>query len=418
MRPGRTTAALAGALAVAVGLEVWLRWPAPPDEVGRLPEFSPADVSVVRISKGDDEWTLSRRGDGWFLPSDRPADAGRVGELLAGLSRGVPLDAQVDRGSFENYGLAGADPVRVDVLGDADRAISSVVVGFDAGGGATWVRKPGDDAVFRARIGGRSRYDRPLPAWRDRVVVAISDLRAIHVDRPGESYVLRAGQPWTLDGDPAFEVDPTIAREVARVLGRLTALDVATLDALGDAPPIAHVGLESASGTLGLRVWGSAVAIDGGDVAFRVAPALTALLAGPQEVWANRTFWTLDPTAVNELRLDEAERVILARQPGGWIAVEPVGVVVDPQRAAALAGFLASPSVAEWVPAPTGRVFSEGIRVVVAAGEDRRTIEVGDPVPGRPAGKEAVFVRDARHPDRVGTWSAGTWAQLRAGFGR
>ncbi len=420
MSAGRTTALLGMALAAAVGLDAWLRWPRPAPVADRLPAFDPARVATVRLARGDDAWTLTRSGDDWHLPGSIDADAERVGVLLAGLARGVPLDAQVDRGNYEDYGLAGADPVRVDLLGAGEQSIASLIVGFDAGGGATWVRRPADDAVFRAQIGGRGRYDRPVAAWRDRLVVAVDDLQGLRFERGDGSFALRVGEPWTVEGDPGFEVDPVLIQQVSRVLGHLVALDVATEGGFGTAgDPIARVSLTSPSGTTALRVWPGAVALDGAEVAFRITPALSALLGGPLETWRDRTVWRLDPATVTELRLDEVERVILARQPGGWVVTEPAGVAADPGRSATVVAFLANPRVDGWLAVTSAEAgFLEGSRVVVATGAQRRTIEIGAPVPGRPVGREARYVRDPRRPERIGTWSAATWAQVRAGFGR
>lgn len=436
MSPWRGTAALAGALAVLVAADLWVHRPAPEPELAEIPAFSADQATGITLRHGDDEVTLARGDDGWQVvaPYAGPADAERVAALLAGLGSGVPLDVRVDGAGGEGYGLDGADPVRVDVAGAAG-PLASVVVGANAEGGSTFLRIAGRDDVYRARIGGRSRYAVPAAGWRDHRMLAFSPdaLAALRVDRPDGGYALvrsidgaRVG-PWTLEGDPAFPVDPVLASAAARVLGGLRAVDVVSANVpSGLDAPVATLTLDLAGGErhvlrLGRSGNGAFAAVDGRPEVYRLAPQLVDRLAAPAEAWRDHTLLSVDPATITEMVLEEpgTPRVVLARDGGTWRIAEPPNLDADPERAGQVAAFLAQLRADAWLPvtdAEAGLVGST--RIVVASGAGRATIEIGRSVPGQPAGQELYYVRNPRQPDRIGAIPVRTVGALKSAWGR
>jgi hypothetical protein len=142
---------------------------------------------------------------------------------------------------------------------------------------------------------------------------------------------------------------------------------------------------------------------------WRLAVPWVDKLADPG-TYADRTVWTLRDVDRVVIRAPGRDGV-LERAGTGWRVVRPANVDVDPQRAEAVAAFLAAPRVLRWEPAPTDAGFAgDHVWTARAAGIERR-LEIG-----RIEGDRA-FVRDAAAPDRVGVIDPKTVAALEAVFG-
>lgn len=428
----RGTAALLLALVAASAVDLWARWPQPAPPAEALAAFAGDDAQEVTLTHGDAQVRLVRAATGWQVvaPYDAPADPDRVAAVLAGLGRGVPLGLAVDDAADPAYGFDGGAAVRVEVSGAAG-PLARVVVGANADAGATFLRRADAPTVWRAVIGGRSRYDLPPAAWRDRRLLQFSPdaLTGIAVARADGAYALgrsvgadgRPG-PWAVVGDPAFAVDPIATASVVRALAGLRALDAVGegVDTGLDAP-LATVTLTLPDGPVALRLskrdaLGFA-AVDGRVGAWRIPVAWVDALGGPLASWADRTLLAVDPAGVTGLSLDQPglPRVVLARDPD-WRATAPPGFAVDPRRIAFAVPLLAQLRAAAWT-SPPPDAFADPARVVVGDGPGR-TLEVGAAVPGRAPGEEAVYLRLASRPDRVTTWPLATWVAVQAAFGR
>ncbi len=436
LNPWRSTGALLAALGVLVAADVWVHRPAPEPELAEIHAFSAEQATGIALRHGDAEVLLAREEGAWRVvaPYDGVADPDRVAALLAGLGSGVPLDVRVDGARGEGYGLTGGDGVRVDVTG-LTGVLASVVVGGNAEGGSTFLSVAGLDDVYRARIGGRSRYAVPAAGWRDHRMLTFSPdaLAAIRVERPEGAYALvrsveegRVG-PWTLEGDPAFGVDPLLAAAVGRGLASLRAMDVVSADVPSglDAPIVTvSVGLTGGERHV-LRLArsgdGAFASVDDRPEVYRVAPQLLDRLAVPPEAWRDHTLLAVDPASITEMVLEEpgTARVVLARTDGPWRITEPPNLDADPQRAVQVATFLAQLRVDAWLPVtPAEAGLVDATRIVVASAAGRTTIEIGRSVPGQPAGQEAYYVRNPRQPDRIGALPVRTVGALKSAWGR
>ncbi|MEQ1572434.1 MAG: DUF4340 domain-containing protein, partial [Myxococcota bacterium] len=188
------------ALAVLTAADAGLWWvsrPAAPVVHAALPGFDRARATGLRLGPVDAPTVIERGPDGWRLraPVEGLADPAELDAILAPLADGVFPEAEVAQGGdLEPYGLAGGSEVRVEVSGD-DGPLLALLVGADAGGEGTFVRFADDDRVYRARIGGRGRYDRPARTLLDRRVVGCTPAEVVHVAVPsGEAS--RVGGAW------------------------------------------------------------------------------------------------------------------------------------------------------------------------------------------------------------------------------
>jgi hypothetical protein len=124
--------------------------------------------------------------------------------------------------------------------------------------GTTFVRRPGEDAVYLLEGGLRTHFVRQQADWREKRMLEV-DTAAVHtveIERPGEAYtIVRADTSWTVDGAPArtFNVI-SIMEELATFRGTdflvpgdslyemPQAITVTALDAAGDTMTVVNLG--------------------------------------------------------------------------------------------------------------------------------------------------------------------------------
>ena len=170
MSATRTTRGLAVLLLVLLLLDalVWRQQALDQAPLPQLNGFEVDGVDSLLLTLGEERIRLQRTADQWqvLTPRTHPADPVAVAAVLDALRGGVRPEARVDQGNHERYGLEGLETIRVSV-DTPDTALMTLHIGRDAPGGATFVRFDGEDAVYRARIGGRALYDKPAASWRD-----------------------------------------------------------------------------------------------------------------------------------------------------------------------------------------------------------------------------------------------------------
>lgn len=409
MTAQRLTTSLLFLVLVVAAVDLAAHWSAggpTPIQLVSLPGFDPAQADRITLADEDGQVVLERAPDGWRItaPTAGRAHQPAVEELLAAVSAGIEPDARVDLGDHERYGLAGGDELRVRIEGAAI-TLTSFVVGHDAGGGSTWVRWAGSDAVYRARIGGRATYERTPRAWRDLQVTRLDpdQLHTFRIIGSERIVITRTSGGWThawrdLDG-------PTIEQLVAG-LCELRGLEVA---APGPVAPDVTVELEGAGApvVLAFEQVGDLWFVGRQDVdgRWRVPSALPAMLIRAPESLVNRTLWRRSASPVVRIeRIRGAERRVLAQTETGWVRREDAGdVALDPTRASAAGVWLSGPRVSAWVHGLTPRQVGFPAReqwIVTFADGRTRILELA----GETSldGMRHVAVRERRRLRRIG----------------
>lgn len=195
----------------------------------------------------------------WHLvaPIEGDADQIAVRTLLNQFRKDIPLDAKVDEGNPEDYGLDAGNSLVVELFTTGEEPSVSFVVGAPGPGGSNFVRLSGDDAVYRARIGGRHRYDKPPVDWRNKVLMGFQESDADRVrvvlgeaDTPRVEFVRAPPPPgeesetgeWDLNPDPGFSVDQELLVGMIKSAGTLRAGEVLGSDFDGGFnPPLATI---------------------------------------------------------------------------------------------------------------------------------------------------------------------------------
>jgi len=327
------------------------------DNTTWIAKINPDHVSRIELSKATEKTVLRRDSltGSWAItaPIQQSADLARINHLLAAFRREVQADVQVDEGNLKDYKLDASGGIVVELWTDSDTPAASFTIGGDAAGGSSFVRVSGDDAVYRARVGGRRRFEHSPSDWRNRVVVNRSeaDIQGVTIEPWNGTVVhlVRApteGEtgdgPWTVDpaGLPNWNIDPNTVGKLIRTLGEMRAVNILDdgFDG-GFSPPAVNItimdkdgtettlaiGRRQESGVSFARVAGATgvFAISQADVApftqSKAAPTEAVLFHVPEEDMERLIFY------------QKKTQVDLARHPetGVWGAVLPAGLVID-----------------------------------------------------------------------------------------
>lgn len=323
-----------------------------------LPALAAADVTRIEVTRSiRDKVAMVPAAEGWDLVSgaDGEADPAQVKSLLALFADPLPMDARVDRAELDTYGLDDGNRILVELFaGDATPALS-FVLGWDGPGGMSFVRLPGDDAIYRARVGGRARYDRNPEAWRNLLVVAEEPeaMVGFTVDTPSGRVGFQrvpSGEldpegnprlgPWSLAEGPPAEVD---ARRVAEVVEAFSTMRAGAVLASaydgGWDPPGAVVTLRDRDGAevrlvLGSRTFDGACFVrrEGREGVYRVSEGYLRLVQAGAGAFRNLQMFSFERTDVATLRLsgDGGIDTTLEQLPDGmWKVTEPPNVFAD-----------------------------------------------------------------------------------------
>lgn len=406
------------------------------EELPQLPSFIAADVTQVSLSQGDARIEMERTGPRAFSlasPISQPADFGRVNAILSTLYAGVQMAVRVEQGNLEQYGLSGQSAVLVSVSGT--EIAFSFVVGADSAGGTTFVRFPNDDVVYRARIGGRHKYDGSASAWRNHMVVdrpeeAVYQLHvqneqgeAVHFSRTRQG-ADNTGKaefgPWQWR-QKTLSLDQVAVDDLLRSLTTMRAGDLLSADdAAGFDVPIATVRLAldaTEEITLHFHVTegGTFVQRTDQDIVYRVAGSITKPLLGSIRSWQDRTLMAFAPSELDAMVLRDTRLTTrIQRDPstGELQITEPKGMDTDRRAALFTARKLAelrAESLVDISPLLAG--FETGTTLTVALLDKRTlTVQIGSSVPQSTVPK--LYVRAMSQPDRVGVLDAALVARM------
>jgi hypothetical protein len=421
------------------------------DPTADLPTLAGVDrdlVTRVEITQGQLEKVvmLGSLKDGWRVtqPYDAPADAMLLRTLVNQLREPIVMDVRLDEGNLETYGLDDQTGVLVELFTDGDSPALSIVVGGDMPGGFSFVRLKDSEDVYRAKVGGRSRYARDTVEWQNRMAVQVEpDLVAeITLGQPtGDLRFWRevAGtnekgeaqwSEWRLAQDPAVALnqdavtDLVASLSVVRAGSRLSA----NYDG-GFETPAARVELRLNDGTTKVMTFGSRasaegvfVQVSGEDVVYAVAAPKRDAALRPLAALLDNRLLRFSREDVQSLRLEDGgvPVVLEAGGPELWFVAEPKNVDADVKLILFTVNILAdlrSDGVATGVSLADAGLTkpSQVITIHKKDGSDH-TVEVGRALSDE-QGRLYVHVR-VDGGDTVYLVRDQTLARIRAGFGR
>ena len=102
--------------------------------------------------------------------------------------------------------------------------IISFALGYDGTPSSSFVRLSGDDAVYRARIGGRHRFDYPHAQWKNQLIFDFQEPEVSQLDVKSQAvqYAIKKELGvWTMDPDPGWKLDQDKTKTLMSRLGAL-----------------------------------------------------------------------------------------------------------------------------------------------------------------------------------------------------
>ncbi len=416
-----------------------------------VPGVIPETVAVVQISTPIEKLRIERvsteKGtpdfESWKIvtPLQFPADAAQVRTLVRTFAAGLPMDAFVDSGNQEEYGVDDQNGLLVELFrAGEDVPAAAVVVGKTAAGPSTFVRLPGAEDVYRADVGGRARYARPAAEWRDKVAHTVDRARVAGLTLVRGAETLRFSRgpstgadtdgnpvpgPWQLEG-ASFVTDTDTVDATIKTLATIRAGEIHNPDyqAGFDAPAaVATLTLDDGTArtvTLGGRrdEGASFVRVSGRDEVFRAAGVIGRVMTQPVEAFRDRRLLTFERDDVASVALSDAGlTVVLAQSDDGatWAITQPPNMDADQKQALFTVNTLATLRAAA-IPAddrfaPTGARIEvrlrDGRTQAIELGQSERDADNRPLVRVRVAGKDGVYqLQEA------------TLAELKKAFGR
>ena len=420
------------------------------DAVRRIEISTAVDKTVIESVATEAEAGVDA-GRRWKITAPIQADADQVAvqALLANFRKEVPLDVKVDLGNLDDYGLDAGTGIVVEIWTEADGAAPSLslTVGQDAPGGSTFVRLSGDEAVYRARVGGRHRFDKSSVEWRNRVLLDFDKAFAIGIlvesDGSVLSHLVRGPSPgvdadslplpgpWRLEPDPGYPTDALLADAIAQGLGLMRAGELMGADFDGGfTSPLAVITVTLADGTervleVGSRESGGArfVRVNGQPDVYRVAASTIDQALLPAQELRDKTLFAFERQAVDTLALKDGAGIVLLQQDlsnGLWNVIEPPNVDVDVKLVFFAVNTLAtlrSDEIASGVSFAQAGLEDPSNRIVVhfLDGHDE-VLDIGHRVADE-RGRTLYFAR-VGGKDTVHLLREATVVKLRQGFGR
>ncbi len=430
MNPARPTWVLAAAVLILSAVDgLAHRAATPPPPMPTLAAVLPAAVHSVTLTHLDEHVALARSGADWLMtaPRSQSADRRSVEAVLDAFDEAIVFDARVDVSPEEEkpYGLAPEDLIVLTLKGADGADLLRLMVGNNLGD-STFVRLPDDGNVYRARIGGRGRFDRPVGAWRDHRVFAYSVPPAsLSVTTDAHALVFtRSASSWT---SPSLQVDTPLVETVAQALGAFeSGEELRADDVRANGARLVDVDIRLGDGRSALlhftRAAGAtAVRVAGSTEVHLVGPYLADVLAAPAWAWRNHALLERPPQQIARHVLDEGgAEVVLEPVGDAWSVTRPANVSVDSEVAGRVAVALGQLRVEQWIEIDAALAgFPSETRIRVE-GKDGviDVIEVGGFGPKLPGDRPTRFVRVVGNPNAIGLLSAKGWQTVRSAFGR
>ena len=386
-----------------------------PDPVADLPTLAAVareDVSRVEITQRQTDKVVIEGG--WeagfevLQPYQAPADRMSLRPLLAAFDEPIGMDLRVDEGNLQDYALDDTNGILVELFTGGEVPTISVVVGADVPGGSSYVRLGDSDTVYRAKVGGRSRYEVPATHWKNRLVTDWEQALVVGLaletpehgllafERRPTGEVDSLGQPklgnWSVVGRPDLLPDQRAVDATAKSLAVLRAGKTMSADFdAGWDPPASRVVLMDLDGNTAKLEFGQ-LAVDGAayvrregvDEVYLVSQADRALTTkGPMQ-FRNLTLFQFDRSEVARMRLRDGQLPVVIEQDAEalWTTVEPANVDTDVKQVVFVVNTLAqlrAHGIADGVSrSQAGLDQPSAVITVELVGGGQLVLEIGD----------------------------------------
>ena len=288
-------------------------------------------------------------------PFEARADLAGIRALLANFRDASPIDARIDDDNLAQYGLDPNHRIVVEIFTDSDQPELSFQIGYDveASSGASFIKLSGNDAIYRAYVGGRKRFEKTAGDWRDRVLFGfegdtVTTLKVIKRDGSGLNIQKNLeAQSWVVvNGPEGMEADQYLIANLMQSLGGLRAGAFLGTDPASFGQPFANVQIELLSGRV-IQFEISEEDTNGaaklrnqssGEISVVSAVPIRTLMQQPEE-FEDLTIFRFDPTQIDTLEyIDGMTRILIQQDMGAaegvrtWKARIPANYSLELKR--------------------------------------------------------------------------------------
>jgi hypothetical protein len=313
-------------------------------ELPRIEAFKDDAVERVEITVGAaSKIALVRhKEEAWQIeqPITGEADALAIDSVLDLFRKGLSMDVLVDSEEVKTYGLSNSDKVVVELFGRNEVRLAGFSVGWDVPGGSSFVQMSGNSAVYRAKIGGRGRYQKTASAWRNKMVLHLEpeEITGIHFERQADAlHFLNENGRWFLMSDPQYNVDQKGLVGIAKSFARIRASQLLSPDFNGGfEKPAARVRIAQKSAEDIVLLFGSRkakgaafVKIEGSDQVYRVSAMKRDAAMGRKADYRSLQLLQTSPIQLKSVRLDVGDgssRTLSRREDQLWEVSHPPNV--------------------------------------------------------------------------------------------
>jgi len=282
----------------------------------------------IRFEKQEGVWMIK-------APFEAKADQARVKALLLQFRKPISMDVMLERGEEKQYGLDASNSIVLEIWGEGATPVISFALGKDGTPGSSFVRLSNDNAVYRARVGGRHRYDYPHAEWKNQQMFDFSEpiVQQIDIQSSALQYSLKRQEGvWTVDPKPSWKWD---VKQMQNVVARLGSLRIGRVQQ----EPLTRVDLnlsvqfrEREPLQAQIQV-GEYAVVQIGEERYQTAGVLFRSLAQNPMLFRDYRVLTFNPrTELDTITYLFNEEKIVIQQDlsnGFWRVLEPAGVNLD-----------------------------------------------------------------------------------------
>ena len=335
---------------------------APPiqDELPQLRSVSKDSFQRIELTQSGRKILFEKDKEVWWIrsPIEAKADQARVKSLLLNFRKGIPMDVMVEKGNEEDYGLDASHSIVVELWTGEDRPALSFTLGNDSARGSSFVRLSGDDAVYRARMGGRHRYEHAVSDWKNRLLFDFREpeLQSLQIVSPQLSYTLnRSDSQWGIDPSPSWELNQGQTRsQIARLgalrigstwKGPLSRSDLQLKMVFGDGKT-KEANIQLSDFAL----------VESGGERYRASISVFKKMAQDPDFFRDKQIFRFNPRSdLDTITYRFAAQKIVFQQDlsnGFWRVLEPIGMDIDMKQVFFMVNSLSSAQALSFVSTP------------------------------------------------------------------
>ena len=341
------------------------------EEMPEILGISKDSIMRFELTQLGQKLRFEKEGGVWMIkaPFEAKADQARVKALILQFRKPIPMDVMLERGEEKQYGLDASHSIVVELWAKEELPIISFAIGYDGTPSSSFVRLSGDNAVYRARIGGRHRFDYPHAQWKNQLIFDFQEPEVSQLDVKSQALQYSIKKElglWTMDPDPGWTLDQDKTKTLMSRLGSLRIgrvqkepLKQANL-ALGvsftDRPKMeAQVGLgEYAQIAIGEDVYQTSISM------------FASLARNPSLLRDKRILRFNSRTELDTITYRGSQQEIVLQQDlsnGFWRVLQPTGMGIDLKAVFYMVNTLSQADVLDFVQHEEGWTFAASLEL-------------------------------------------------------